>query len=666
MKNLFIGFVLFMLLLVSCVPVKKEQPTDIQIDYKSPKICSLFNYQDQQLTDSLIRYFSSTDPTHRFIAARAFGSVQDEKALDSLATLLDDNVLEVREAAAFAIGQIGSKKGIPFLVNAFERNDSTRKYDAFNAAILEAVGKCGDLEYLNFVATPTTYKTKDTILLTGQAKSIYRFGYRGVVSLAGTQRMVSFLEKDSFPDQVQFWAANYLARIPNLKLDTFFNAINTALKREQDPRLRMALSISLGKTAVPKAAKTLIQLLKNEKDYRVRCNAIRALGNFEYDSVSQQIFPLLKDANLQVARTAATYFLNSGTAADATIYSREATDSLPWQVQLKLLQASNRHLPSYFSKSKSALNNLLREKFETSSNPYERADCLIALSEFPWNYRIIRNLGFTSTSPVIRTAAVQGIANICRYPRFDYFFGANRRKVRKELGSYLEEAVNSGDVAMIAIASGTFYNSQIDFTRVILDIEFLKEAQNNLPMPQAIETYYEIQKAIAYFRDQETPSNQPPAYNHPIDWKIVQAIESTTKGIIKTEKGEIILSFFPEDAPGSVANFIQLARTGYYDGKNFHRIVPNFVIQGGCPRGDGYGSLNYTIRSELTGRSYNQKGYLGMASAGKHTECTQFFITHSPTPHLDGRYTIFGKVEEGMDVVNAMERGDLINKIEIQ
>jgi len=185
-------------------------------------------------------------------------------------------------------------------------------------------------------------------------------------------------------------------------------------------------------------------------------------------------------------------------------------------------------------------------------------------------------------------------------------------------------------------------------------------------MPQAIETYYEVQKAIDYFKGKTSSPNKPPAYNHPIDWDIVKAVEPATKAIVKTDKGDITLSFFLEEAPGSVANFIQLARTGFYDGKNFHRIVPNFVIQGGCPRGDGYGSLNYTIRSELTSRSYNKKGYLGMASAGNHTECTQFFITHSPTPHLDGRYTIFGKVDEGMDVVNTIEIGDLINKIEIE
>ncbi|MBL7831964.1 MAG: peptidylprolyl isomerase, partial [Saprospiraceae bacterium] len=126
------------------------------------------------------------------------------------------------------------------------------------------------------------------------------------------------------------------------------------------------------------------------------------------------------------------------------------------------------------------------------------------------------------------------------------------------------------------------------------------------------------------------------------------------------------IELLPEQAPASVSNFIQLAQSGFFNNKYFHRVVPNFVIQSGCPRGDGYGSLNYTIRSELPPLHYDGEGYVGMASAGNHTECTQWFITHSPTPHLDGNYTIFGKVTEGMLVVHQITQGDLINKITIQ
>jgi cyclophilin family peptidyl-prolyl cis-trans isomerase len=132
-----------------------------------------------------------------------------------------------------------------------------------------------------------------------------------------------------------------------------------------------------------------------------------------------------------------------------------------------------------------------------------------------------------------------------------------------------------------------------------------------------------------------------------------------------TSKGLIEIDLFMKDAPGTVANFVELARDQFYNGKNFHRVVPNFVIQGGCPRGDGYGSLDYSIRSELGPLHYDDEGYIGMASAGNHTECTQFFITHSPTPHLDGRYTIFGKVRKGMEIVHQIQVGDIIREVNI-
>src|SRR5690606_13660018 len=116
--------------------------------------------------------------------------------------------------------------------------------------------------------------------------------------------------------------------------------------------------------------------------------------------------------------------------------------------------------------------------------------------------------------------------------------------------------------------------------------------------------------------------------------------------------------------PGSVMNFVTLASSGYYNSKNFHRVVPNFVVQGGCPRGDGWGSEDYSIRSEFSLRRY-RTGSIGMASAGKDTEGTQWFITHSPTPHLDGRYTIFAEVEEGMDIVHLLEVGDQILSVDL-
>jgi peptidyl-prolyl cis-trans isomerase B (cyclophilin B) len=137
---------------------------------------------------------------------------------------------------------------------------------------------------------------------------------------------------------------------------------------------------------------------------------------------------------------------------------------------------------------------------------------------------------------------------------------------------------------------------------------------------------------------------------------------------INTEKGTMHAEFFTEDAPKTVANFIDLANKGFYNGLTFHRVIPNFVIQGGCSKGDGTGGPGYNIVCELNGdNQYHDRGVLSMAHAGRNTGGSQFFICHSRqnTSHLDRNHTCFGRVTEGLDVIDAIQPGDKIISIEI-
>ena len=140
------------------------------------------------------------------------------------------------------------------------------------------------------------------------------------------------------------------------------------------------------------------------------------------------------------------------------------------------------------------------------------------------------------------------------------------------------------------------------------------------------------------------------------------------KAEIHTSKGVMKVNFFEQDAPGTVENFCKLAKSGFYDGLTFHRVIPGFVIQGGCPKGDGTGGPGYTIKCETSGgNQHHDRGVLSMAHAGKDTGGSQFFICHNRenTKHLDGVHTVFGKVYEGLDVLDDIRRGDEIEKIEI-
>jgi cyclophilin family peptidyl-prolyl cis-trans isomerase/HEAT repeat protein len=146
--------------------------------------------------------------------------------------------------------------------------------------------------------------------------------------------------------------------------------------------------------------------------------------------------------------------------------------------------------------------------------------------------------------------------------------------------------------------------------------------------------------------------------------RVVARVDKKVTAMIHTTKGQVRVELFPQDAPITVDSFVTLARKGFFNGLTFHRVVPNFVIQGGDPRGDGEGGPGYQIRCEINTRPY-VRGAVGMALSGKDTGGSQFFITHSPQPHLDGGYTVFGQVIGGLAVVDSIARGDVIRRVEI-
>ena len=134
----------------------------------------------------------------------------------------------------------------------------------------------------------------------------------------------------------------------------------------------------------------------------------------------------------------------------------------------------------------------------------------------------------------------------------------------------------------------------------------------------------------------------------------------------ETDRGPIKVELFPEKAPLTVANFVNLARRGFYDGLNFHRVIPDFMIQGGCPEGSGRGGPGYKFEDEANNGLGHERGVLSMANAGPNTNGSQFFITHVATPWLDGKHTVFGKVVEGLEAVDKAQQGDHIRSVRIE
>jgi peptidyl-prolyl cis-trans isomerase B (cyclophilin B) len=154
-------------------------------------------------------------------------------------------------------------------------------------------------------------------------------------------------------------------------------------------------------------------------------------------------------------------------------------------------------------------------------------------------------------------------------------------------------------------------------------------------------------------------------YNNPPAMQI--DTDQTYLATLETDAGTIELELYPEHAPKTVNNFVFLAREGFYDGTTFHRVISDFMVQGGDPTGTGRGGPGYRFEDETAGNPLkHETGVISMANAGPNTNGSQFFITHSPQPHLDGNHTVFGKVIQGQDVVDAIKQGDSLTKVTVR
>ena len=158
------------------------------------------------------------------------------------------------------------------------------------------------------------------------------------------------------------------------------------------------------------------------------------------------------------------------------------------------------------------------------------------------------------------------------------------------------------------------------------------------------------------------PSQSPKSYNSPIPMTI--DVNKKYTALIKTAKGDLVLELYPQDAPVTVNNFVTLARKGFYNGLTFHRVIPDFMAQGGDPSGNGTGGPGYKFQDEFSSRT-NQAGSLSMANSGPNTNGSQFFICYTPQPHLNGKHTVFGQLTQGMDVLKKLVNGDKMNEVTI-
>lgn len=611
--------------------------------FSDPVHVKIADLQDRRLSDSLYSYFDHENVAYRRDAVRAFGSLQDSSAISRLTrVLLSDPDASVRKAAAFALGQTHHADADPGLVQALgAETDSEAMLE-----ILEAYGKVTKEWRLD----PSPF-LGDSIRATGLAWSLYRAALRGKSSANATE-VAKQLLSERHPETCRLGAAHFFARGTH-EVASAETQLIAAATRDRSPAVRMASALALGKLSSPEAQAALKQIIREDKDSRVVTNAIRSLATFPYGQIKNYLYEALnhRDANVGIA---ASEVIVATVPGNDWIQVSTLTGQVDnWRVRANLYEAALK------GGQNAALATEIQSLCEKSNNPYERAALLGSLKHFPASYAFVAKILNEADTAVVRSAAATTLA----------WMGAGDvvpPSLRRTFATLFRDLmVSSDDPAVLGAIAGALADADAKYASILGNADFLYAARNKLRLPEHIESLQPVDAAIALFENRESVTPVENAFNHPIDWDLVKTIPERQRVSIKTSRGTMVIELLVNEAPGSVANFLDLARKDYFDNRVFHRVVPNFVIQDGCKRGDGWGSEDYSIRSEFSGRRY-RTGSVGMASAGKDTEGTQWFITHSPTPHLDGRYTIFAEVTEGEAVVDFIQVGDRILDVEIE
>lgn len=653
-------FYLFIFLLTACSQnnsenkQKVEEKPEVKIEKPIPnkfsdeKIRKIYTFQDERNTDSLLPFLKDSNAKYRAEAAMAFASIQDTLAISNLKELFKDSVVIVRKNIAYALGQMRSEWAVSDLIKGF----ISEKDIQVKNIILESIGKTGGEGAMIFFEK----KQQKTNLQIGEAWGIYRLCLTGKSSVKLTERMVKYLESDS--DSLGFIASHYLARAREIDLNPHYEKIISAYEKNQNNFTKMALTRALGKCNQPEVLGFLNRILfDNESDYRIKVNAVNALKSFTYDSIAFTLKKILtsyhhKNINLGIA--ASEFVLANGDSNYAVQYFDLAKIESNYRVRNNLLAAALK-----YEKEKYEISNFIQEKFRNTPNEYEKAGLIKALGfDLAAWYFIEKEIFNSDSKTVTSTHAVEAFTNFSNLDSVK-----NSLELKGKLLAVFKRILIKADQAQSSLVAIALRNPENKFKEIIgKNTQFLKDALANLKLPEDMETFIDLQKTIDYFEEKNTPI--PKIKNHELNWDLIQQIPQNQLVNIETSKGNVVFQLLVNEAPGSVASFVKLIQEGFYKGFKIHRVVPNFVVQDGCPRGDGWGSPDFSIRSEFPNLHY-QTGMVGMASAGKDTEGCQWFITHSPMPHLDGRYSIFARVVSGMDVVHQLEVGDEVLGYEI-
>lgn len=637
--------------------------------------------------DSLYPFLSHVDEAVQTRALLALSRLQDTLSIETIVPFLQNPSPAVRRMAFFALGQIGSAAAEPPVLAALE----SEKDVAARVQAIHAIGRIGTGK--SFVILGRQLKSADSDVLSCVGIASAVMALRKVTDPAHTKKISGFLDH---PNPDVRWSAVYgmMRILQDTRNSEYYDALVPLLK-DPDARIRMdaaramAFVIDVKKPDWLKKVERVSTVSIADPDWRVRVNALNTLGNFKFPwKVNNALYGEIASGKLQPDHVRFAAMNNFANSYNGDLTRQKDIDEF---LQFFKNRVAANQGPDEIATSLIAFSRMFGEKVLNyqplwdlllENNPSNRVRSKIA--QALGQTRSVKAIPTLKTlmeteSLLVKESVIQALGNIdTREAREmilqslainDMVVTAIAASILKDNKEFAEKAVEP------LIQSYQALKPPVDVESKQVIIEALGEMKDERAVPLLESVLSDSEHVVRGYAADALKSITGNDYsdrigekmpNKPLDFEFINKMRTSAnlKAIIHTEIGNIELLLFPDEAPLTCMNFVLLAKKGFYDGIIFHRVVPNFVIQAGDPRGDGWGGPGYSIRSEFNLFEYNE-GTVGMASAGKDTEGSQFFVTHSPAPHLNGRYTIFARVTEGMKTVESILEGSKIQTIEI-
>jgi cyclophilin family peptidyl-prolyl cis-trans isomerase/HEAT repeat protein len=639
---------LVFLTLAACGP--KNDADLILNKFSSAEELRIAQLTDERNAPALFEYLKSQNQSLRYSAVMALASIGDKSITTQLIEhLRNEQYPEVRSAIYYSLGFVG----YPSTATEIITLASSESDPMAIASALECLGRTGamlvDKEEYEFPLRLLLENLSVTRLDSenerlGWARAAFHLHLAGLTNEILMDRMPWVLQRTE--PQSRLMCAHAMARF---KGDWFTNPKNETYvtrwcETERNSEVRAIQMSMLAKTGTKKGTDILKGYISSgTQEQTVKVAALRAAAKCP-EILASDLIVALTDPDDYVVKTALE------TLRQMDCKSVEAPLNLLATTRSAEIKASALSLLNANGK----VSQQIRDLFNNSSNEYDRVHYAHAMSSDGSFARECLDKIPAESSYAVKYALTETVIAISHGKKWPADI---------QYAQALRTLFDSGDIGVQALVAAECREMKMKDEDQQLMMAAMHAALQKLSLPREVETSNEIVKTINAWSNDLLPENKP-VYNHPIDWKLVKTIPQNLKATIHTSKGDVIMELKVNESPGSVANFVQLARDGFYNGRFFHRVIPNFVAQGGCPRGDGMGGTDYTLRTELTLRDF-APGAVGLASSGNDTESCQWFITHIATPHLEGRYTIFGYVVEGLDVVKKLNIGDQIIRIDV-